>query len=258
MFDNDALTYLKLCKDRVSKLPKVVKESAWLGADAKKWFEHTKSDWQLPGLSSSKLYRDDLIRAINGAKKKRFLSQSDVRELTIKVFVWGGMTRTHNSGKLAMETINSYEDICRDLLDGLDPASAYERFYMVHNVGEMKGVGPAYYTKLICFLGDQSGVIMDQWTARSINVLFASDIIRLNKSGKSYTVNKKNTSHVYSSFLSCIRKLQIELKIESALETEELIFSCSDMKKPKPITLEHHKILSAWRRYVKTNETINI
>ena len=70
MFDDDALNYLKLCKERVEKLPKDVKERAWLGKDAKKWFEQTnKSDWKLSGLSSSKLNRYELMKDINYIKK---------------------------------------------------------------------------------------------------------------------------------------------------------------------------------------------
>ena len=56
------------------------------------------------------------------------------------------------------------------------------------------------YTKLICFLGNQSGLIMDQWTSRSINLLMGSKIVKLQNN----SVLKKNTSYVYSKFLSCV------------------------------------------------------
>jgi chaperonin GroEL len=41
-------------------------------------------------------------------------------------------------------------------------------------MGQIKNCGPAYYTKLLFFLpgsDENRGIIMDQWTARSVNLL---------------------------------------------------------------------------------------
>ena len=53
---------------------------------------------------------------------------------------------------------------------------AYKQFHRLVNEKKLTHMGPAYFTKLIYFLGSkQNGYIMDQWTARSMNLLRKCD-----------------------------------------------------------------------------------
>ena len=115
----------------------------------------------------------------------------------------------------------------------------------------MMGVGPAFYTKLIFFFGNQTGAIMDRWTARSTNLLLNAAVVKLNSN--KYVVNQ-NSTQVYSKYLEFISELKTILSIESVSKTEELIFSCSHIQAAVINRLgKHHQACSAWRKYVVEN-----
>ena len=117
-------------------------------------------------------------------------------------------------------------------------------------------MGPPYYTKLIYFLGDHSGLILDQWTARSINKLCDEQVIKLtrNKNG-SMAVRQSNGPKHYKIYLEIVEELRAELKLDTLPETEELIFSCSDLQGKNRLG-QYHRICSAWRKYVRTEEQV--
>ena len=113
----------------------------------------------------------------------------------------------------------------------------------------MKGVGPAFYTKLIYFLGNQEGLIMDQWTAKSVNLLCNNKIIKLD----SGYVSKRNKDNDYIAFINIVKKLQIELAMYSLSETEALIFSTSRKVNRTTLNSEQNLIASEWRNFVIEN-----
>ena len=97
-----------------------------------------------------------MLARIDNIKKNRIFDIFIVRELIVKIFAWGGMSKRENTGKTALAFIDRYEDICKDLLNGQTTnISAYKCFFDLHNHKnkdlKMKGVGPAFYTKLIYF-----------------------------------------------------------------------------------------------------------
>lgn len=73
----------------------------------------------------------------------------------------------------------------------IDRAQAYALFC---GSGAIKGLGPAYFTKLLYFFWpDERCYIMDQWTARSVNYLTGEKMVRMsgnyvasNNDGKRY------------------------------------------------------------------------
>ena len=162
------------------------------------------------------------------------------------------MKTSKTTGKAAIQSIELYEDICHDLLKGEDSLKAYKNFYeRQNNIGfspKMKGLGPAFYTKLIYFLGDQTGLIMDQWTAKSVNKLCGYKCVKLENNK---TVSKKNDVNVYKQYLYIVSEIHKTLKLETLSNAEELIFSCSH-KHPsvKKLLGHHHEVCSAWRKYV--------
>lgn len=132
------------------------------------------------------------------------------------------MGRSPSNGKLAIDTIEAYQDVCSKLLNGMSSIKAYAKFFNLKMSKKMQGIRPAYYTKLIFFFGDQSGLIMDQWTARSTNLLLNSREIEL----ESRLVSDDNSEEVYNKYLVFIAELKNELNIKTLAQTEELIFSC--------------------------------
>ncbi len=251
-FNQEALDELKKCKDRIdAEVPKEKLDNSWLATSPHNWFSKFDTCWQVSNLPKDPLNRKGLLELINPHRSEGELDSEIIRKLIICIFAWGGMRPAPDSGKLAIETINTYENICLKLMKGMPPVSAYEEFYEKKEARLMRGNGPAYYTKLIFFLGDQTGLIMDQWTARSTHLLLNEKIIKLDDNKY---VSSDNSMRVYQRYLEVISELKNTLGINTLAETEELIFSCSHLSlKLKKELCKYHKACSAWRKYVVEN-----
>jgi hypothetical protein len=103
-------------------------------------------------------------------------------------------------------------------------------------------MGPAYFTKLICFVNPNlKGYIMDQWTAKSINLIFDNKIVALNNSGH---VTDRNNAAIYEDFCLKIEYLADLLNLKP-IDLEENLFSNGGVNKGK------------WRQFVVDNWNIN-
>lgn len=174
---------------------------------------------------------------------------ANVRECCVNVLAWGAMNTKY--GYSAFKTFDQWMPIIEDLCSvKIDVIEAYDRFLNLRSSMQLKGMGVAYYTKLLFFFSHtsdylksskQRGYILDQWTARSINLLCDREIINLNvpKSGGTQTVTDKNTASVYLQFCSLIEELSEKIG-HTPSRTEELLFSTGYNK-------------GAWRRYVINN-----
>src|SRR5690606_3910358 len=119
---------------------------------------------------------------------------------------------------------------------------AYQRFSVLRADGRLPGMGPAFFTKLIFFMGQSPrGYILDQWTARSVNLLFCDDPIKLLPGG---FVSDANDATAYERF--CTRVEQLAPILSEATgqphcgeEAERAIFSRGGKRAGK------------WRRYVR-------
>jgi len=129
------------------------------------------------------------------------------------IFSWGGMHLRH--ARSLLKSTNPFIEII-DLIrqNGISIDDSYDYFYKLQNAGITKGLGPAFYTKLLYFFGQQynwNAFIMDQWTSLSINFLFDQNIVKMNSSkkkvGKSFSVAKENDYMVYKNFNECIKNL---------------------------------------------------
>lgn len=253
IFNQQALIRLQECKHRIeAEVPEKIRDDLWLeGLSPNAWFDKYETSWKIPNLPDNPLNRSELLNFIRPYRGKKEVDEITIRKLIVSIFAWGGMRPTPTWGKLAIDTIETYEKICLELLRGMPSVSAYEEFYKQKKTGAMRGVGPAYYTKLIFFFGDQTGLIMDQWTARSINLLLNAPVIKLTSNKN---VDHENSQQVYASYLNFISELKTNLSIESVSKTEELIFSCSHAKATVINRLgQYHDACSAWRKYVVNN-----
>lgn len=250
-FNEVALNHLIICKDKIDReVPSRILDNAWLATSPDNWFKNFNTNWNVSNLPKSPLNRYELLKLIDAYRNTGDLDKPTLRMLIVSVFAWGGMGTSGSNGKLAIDTIQNYEEICLELLNGMSSVDAYANFYQLKNSGKMRGIRPAYYTKLIFFFGDQSGLIMDQWTARSTNLLLGKKIIRLdNKS-----VSDNNSDGVYVEYLNFVVALKNRLGIETLPKTEELIFSCPHKKSAVKKRLgEFHQTCSAWRKFVAEN-----
>ena len=254
-FNNQILNKLKECKNNIEHfIPSIKIGDIWRGTNTKNWFEYFDVDWDLSNLNIYPINRYELLKEISQIKKNGNFDKFKIRELIVKIFAWGGMSKRETTGKLAMIHIDRYEDVCKNLLKNkLNNISAFKEFYELHNNNDknssMKGVGPAFYTKLIYFLGNQEGLIMDQWTAKSVNLLCNNKIIKLD----SGYVSKRNKDNDYIAFINIVKKLQIELAMYSLSETEALIFSTSRKVNRTTLNSEQNLIASEWRNFVIAN-----
>lgn len=253
-FNQQALNELKKCKEKIdTSVPKKTQDDLWFaGSSPKAWFNKFEPQYDIPELPEKRLNRSELLEFIQLYRGNNEVDEITIRKLIVCIFAWGGMRPTPTWGQLAINTIKSYEKICLGLLRGeLDSTSAYDEFYKQKKLGQMRGVGPAYYTKLIFFFGNQTGAIMDRWTARSANLLLNAPVVKLNSTKY---VDNKNPTQVYAKYLEFISELKTTLSIESVSKTEELIFSCSHIQATVINRLgKHHQACSAWRKYVVEN-----
>jgi hypothetical protein len=106
---------------------------------------------------------------------------------------------------------------------GMTRVEAYDRWR-----GQVWGLGPSYFTKLLAFLCPcESMAIMDQWAAKAVNLLYRREIVRLNaaRSGTSTSPSSSNTGKHYECYCHHLEDLQHRLGEASLSSTEERIFS---------------------------------
>jgi hypothetical protein len=251
-FNQKALNELKWCKENIEKeVPQKIIDNLWLAQKSpKNWFSNFKLSWEVSELSGLPLNRSDLFMLIDQHRNIGELDKPTLRKLIVSVFAWGAMGTSATNGKLAINSIEAYEGVCSELLCGMTPVDAYAEFFKLKKLKKMRGVGPAYYTKLIFFFGDQSGLIMDQWTARSTNLLLGKALIKL----VGNYVSDSNSEQVYREYLNFVTELKNHLGINSIAKAEELIFSCPHKHRAVKKRLgKYHGACSAWRKYVAEN-----
>jgi len=197
------------------------------------WIQRQKDVNYSPYLTSGSLPDRQLSRADLFAIVED--SNVDTLSCCISILAWGGMNRTFGADALTMYSnwINVAEDIRKGLLDR---GQAYEKFATLREKSLIRGMGPAYFTKLIFFLSPNTlprGFIMDQWTSTSVNLLFDRKIIetQLQKTRKkngmvklSEFVTDKNTKENYLNYCKCVELIATRLTKDPA-SIEEMLFS---------------------------------
>ena len=207
--------------------------SSWKGINAKDWGKYFYND-DLNNKLDAKLTRSELLDS-------NFILDLNNEELAIAILSWGGMNREHGKSLFQnREWLELIEKIRSNQITTREEAFAL--FTALRKSNKLKGMGPAYFTKLICFVNPSlKGYIMDQWTSKSINLLFENKIVALNNSGH---VADKNSSAIYEEFCFKIEFLADLLNLKP-IDLEENLFSNGGINKGK------------WRQFVVDNWDIN-
>lgn len=214
-------------------------EQGWVGGKPYSYARDLASQNfpQIDQLPNKNVTRDDLFKMVSS-------NSSNTLTCCVAIFAWGGMRRDH--ARSVLKTADYWIPIADTIrTQGIGRVEAYSQFMLAREKGKMKGMGPAFFTKLIYFLGINTlspGYIMDQWTALSANLLLGYELVDLQKLKKGMRVSDKNTSDVYEKFCIFIEELAKELN-ETAGGAEMRIFSVGGRSKHQ----------GEWRSYVKEN-----
>ncbi|MFK0298303.1 hypothetical protein ACIQTU_03695 [Brevundimonas sp. NPDC090276] len=165
------------------------------------------------------------------------LADLDDEDAWLTIMAWGGQRR--NSGRTSWNDRSRWLPIVRDLRMGdIDALEAYRRF----SKENIKGTGPAYFTKAIFFLQQpntgQVGYIMDQWTAKSMELLQArADFVpsvhwdgctrKIRRDGTvnwQATVSRRNGVDIYERYCLFVDGLA-KYTQRSSEDTEEALFA---------------------------------
>jgi hypothetical protein len=204
----------------------------WKGINAKDWGKYFYND-DLNIKLNTKLTRSELL-------DYNFIKDLNNEEFAIAILSWGGMNREHGKSLFQnKEWLELIEKIKSNQITTRE--EGYALFTALRKNKKLKGMGPAYFTKLICFVNPSlKGYIMDQWTSKSINLLFENKIVALTNSGH---VADKNSSAIYEDFCLKIEFLADLLKLQP-IDLEENLFSNGGFNKGK------------WRQFVVDNWNI--
>lgn len=155
--------------------------------------------------------------------------------VVVSILAWGFMKRTHASS-LFSKKHEGWMEVCAALRSGrLNRQQAYDEFLALRRSEKLPGMGPAYFTKLIFFLGENhDGYIMDQWTAASVNLLYSPKLV--DRTSAHY-VTDRNSSAVYERFCILIEDLARRLGIAPDVAELRLFARGGRYKHP-------------WRKYV--------
>ncbi|WP_407157697.1 hypothetical protein [Bradyrhizobium sp. STM 3557] len=212
------------------------KPGKWRSKEVGKWSTatgHRLRGTYSPANLDRPLQRTDLVSL-------RDSEDAEVLDVCVFIFAWGGM-KTPDGQALLNSGNREWVCVSELIRDGrVCYLEGYERFFRLSKAGKLPGCGPAYYTKLLFFLpksGLRRGVIMDQWTARSINLLTGMDLVSIRGSGRRGWVLPSNDARVYENFCNAVGSLaaQTDCSIE---ETEKRLFS------------EGGRVPANWRKHV--------
>jgi len=154
---------------------------------------------------------------------------------------WGGQRITHGRSSFAhAHALIPKLHLLR--AGGLSRADAYKLFlpHALGGGGNINGLGPAFFTKLIYFLSPHpSFFIMDQWVAKSVNMLCGSWVVRMTPNG--YVANFNRCGN-YAAFCWEIDQIAALLGLPGDAAEERLF---SKGMRPAPI--------GPWRAYIDAN-----
>jgi hypothetical protein len=212
-----------------------------------------------PDLKNKSIQRKDVAELFR--KRKYYLG-------FITAMIWGGINATRPEKKNEFETINFYKLLKQDekkiykIITNVKyylVKDEYEKcFNYLLNEGKISGVGHAYFTKLMYFIGYNEKriklkpLIFDKWTSNAYLALLIDsgqfDKIRMFYTGKIDKNNKtvslrRNKAFIYHSFIKDMNTWANELNISSS-RLEEFIFGIS-LKENKSAT---NPRLQLWKK----------
>ena len=211
----------------------------------------------LPEVASEHL-PEGLIRR---SQVLRLVADTNVNTMTVSasIMAWGGMRMDHRNMAFLSPHTNSWLNVANAIRSGtLTRCEAYDAFSELRETKRLKGMGPAYFTKLIYFLMPRGksnyppGFIMDQWAGCSINVLTGKPTVLMDSVGhwtgegdtlrKAFTfiVSDCNTGDHYETFCASIDALAEHYE-QSGDQIDRALLSKGGRHPAK------------WRQYIKDN-----
>ena len=150
-----------------------------------------------------------------------------------------------------MKILQKLVPVANEIASGICRKKAYEKLAKFREDNPGCGMGPAFFTKLIFFLGkNHDGYIMDQWTSLSVNFLACKEdrpIVKLRpdpyQERAVHTVTDQNSPEVYEHFCLFIEHIASRLGVTDAAKVEEWLFSRGG-RQPAP-----------WRKHVRDTIT---
>ena len=203
-----------------------------VGHDIRKWWD------DLTGFEETKLLSKILKR-----EELKCLCKNDSpftdKECLAAIMAWGGQRR--NNAKILFRRFDEVQPIISDLRNGkINHIDSYNRFY---KIGGALGMRAPYFTKVIFFCDPKhQGFIMDQWTAKSTNLLCEEKVIDLTKHG---LVTGNNCPKIYERFCNIVCDLSGKL---SEKKNEKISPEKIEMAMFSQGGYKHKR--GAWREYV--------
>lgn len=154
----------------------------------------------------------------------------------LTIMAWGGMRTDHlrrvwskrGEWQATLKQLRNTPSISRQ--------DAFRLLSRLRADRRLPGIRAAFFTKLIFFLRyEADGYIMDQWTAKSINLIEGRDVVLLDRTG---LVPDRASDYNYEDFCQCIEKIGAEIN-QSPDKVEEMLMSRGGQK------------AEPWRQYVK-------
>jgi hypothetical protein len=153
---------------------------------------------------------------------------------------WGVQGRGPNGSKPVQKAWENREKIALSLekirSGGLTSSESYDLFT---GSNASLYLGPSYFTKLIYFFRPEKetqAYIMDQWTAKSVNLLTGRKVVKIHNSSPL----KSNSGKNYKDFCAEIDRMALLMGTKGD-KVEQMLFS-KGYRPPEP-----------WRKYVKEN-----
>lgn len=166
----------------------------------------------------------------------------------ICTMAWGGQNGGPR-GKRNVHDAWAERDTIRNILDtlregGLNRNAAYQLFCD----NPVTGLGPSFFTKLLFFFSPEPNFyIMDQWTAKSVNLLTGKQIVKIYGTGRT-SPTRSNVPENYEVFCAVIDALGRHTNFTGD-KVEEKLFSRGRTRGTNNI--------GRWREYV-TNHWENL
>ena len=193
----------------------------YVGLNANAWSQQVLGNqYVVPIKLDRKMSRTELFAFCQASDNNNF-------DTILAILSWGGMNRKH--GRVLLKNTNGLEGLVENLRAHKfkDREEAFFEFQKCRQEKLLPGLGIGYFTKLICFLQPVlKGYIMDQWVAKSVNLLYSDQIVNITNNW----VSDENNCKSYEHFCSCIDELSEDSNL-SGLETEEKLFSIGGKKK---------------------------
>ncbi|MGX9695255.1 hypothetical protein [Achromobacter anxifer] len=189
-------------------------------------------------------------------------SEADVLDCYLAVMAWGGQNAGPTGRARTLNTWRHGQALIRDRLETLrrERPNRTDAFGLFCGRNRVPGLGVAFFTKLLYFFAPQSAAgadryILDQWTAKSVNLLAGKRVISMSRADAkrktSECVTRFNTPAVYEAYCT-------------ELETLAVILNCSHADTPLRVEDIELMLFSSagpgtamrpWRQHVRSEWT---